>query len=126
MTISKIQIGSTTHDIVPNGNYVLSNQASSTTISDLQLELRQTHGRIGSVSLSDSTYSISGWYNYEYIPHRNGTVSEDNHMYGTLLLFPMTFAGDSYIIRFSNTSGTPSQVRKIIDSVNIEQYIVWK
>ena len=46
-----------------------------------------------------------------YIPHREGGNVGDNMDFGTLLLFPLNFSGQSYIIRQEN--GNVAQVRVI-------------
>ena len=44
----------------------------------------------------------AGWYNYIYIPHRQGTMAGDNFQYGTLILNDMTTAEkNTYIMNFA-------------------------
>ena len=66
--------------------------------------VRMTSGCSGSFNLSSNyTYSgvtvPNGWYNYLYLPHRDGAKNgvartesgvTDNHLYGTAILMPMT------------------------------------
>lgn len=67
-------------------------------LENLFRTVRYGHGVCGSVFLEDSRIT-SGWYNMLYIPHRTGGNEGDNMDFGTLLLFPLNFSGQSYIIR---------------------------
>lgn len=68
-------------------------------------QLKEGHGQCGSVYVDDCTYvnvSISeGWYNFLWIPHRNGGTAGDNFKYGTLTLYPMNMTGNVYVIQYS-------------------------
>ena len=69
-------------------------QPNQTTLKDIVDYLRMTTGgKMGSCSINSSSYTKleTGWYNYVWMPHRNGGTGGDNFSYGTLLLFPMTF-----------------------------------
>jgi phage minor structural protein len=93
---------------------------AQTTVDGLVNEVRFSSGAMGSASIN-TAYTKNGvtipggWYNFIFSPHRsggvNGQASGDNCNYGTLILTPMTFAGDSFIIRCS-TSGA-ANVRRI-------------
>lgn len=79
------------------------------TIDDLFAKRRNTPGGAGSISLTKKSSGVgseiaAGWYNYIYSPHRIGGPTNDNGQYGTILLFPMTFTGPSYIVRCSGNS----------------------
>lgn len=75
------------------------------TALDIIEQLRYGHGQCGSVYVDDCTYvnvSISeGWYNFLWIPHRNGGKERDNFNYGTLTLYPMNMTGNMYVIQYS-------------------------
>ena len=56
----------------------------------------------------------AGWYNYIYIPHRHGTMTGDNYLYGTLILNDMTTANkNTYIMNFAG--GTLQKCFKVAD-----------
>lgn len=63
---------------------------------------RYTNGCSGSVSIGNGESRVPQiWYNYLYIPHRNGgdgygNANGDNCNYGTLLLYPMTANTQTY------------------------------
>lgn len=88
-----------------------SKESTQTTIENLVNELRYTNGQIGSFNLTKN-YTLNnitlstGWYNYLYIPHRNGGNSGkdngDNTAYGTLILYGMTMSSPQYTIRITN------------------------
>lgn len=60
----------------------------------------------GSFNLTAAVSSMgAGWYNYIYLPHRNGIEGGDNYKYGTLLCFPMTTNSSSIVI-IHNINGT--------------------
>lgn len=93
---------------------------AQTTVDGLVNEVRFSSGAMGSASINtaytkNGATIPTGWYNFIFSPHRsggvNGQASGDNCNYGTLILTPMTFAGDSFIIRCS-TSGA-ANVRRI-------------
>jgi len=81
--------------------------------------VKYSNGCIGSVSFNGGTTwngipCNNQWYNFVWIPHRwggdgYGGESGDNCNYGTLLLYPMNFAGtNNWNIRFSG--GNVAQV----------------
>ena len=74
----------------------------SGTVTDLYNQCRKTSGGVGSISLTASNGVPAGWYNYFYAPHRIGLESGDNHAFATILLCPMNFSGNCYIVRCSN------------------------
>lgn len=87
---------------------------SSDTIEALLVKVQGTSPRMGSCNLAKDTHVANTWWNFIYTPHSTG-IGGDNPNYGTLLLFPMTGSGSSYIIR-SSKAGTVSEVRKIYTS----------
>lgn len=93
---------------------------AQTTVDGLVNEVRFSSGAMGSASINtaytkNGTTIPTGWYNFIFSPHRsggvNGSASGDNCNYGTLILAPMTFTGDTFIIMCS-TSGAAS-VRRV-------------
>ena len=72
---------------------------------DIIEQLRYGHGQCGSVYVNNCTYvNVSipeGWYNFLWIPHRNGGKERDNFNYGTLTLYPMNMTGNIYVIQYS-------------------------
>ena len=107
-------------------------QAEATTIPNLLTELRYSSGCCGSFSLgtaysANSVTIAKGWYNFFYSPHRsggiNGSASQDNCSYGTLLLGGMTVDG-FYKIRFSG--GSIAHVSKIPDYISdVPMHSIW-
>lgn len=86
--------------------------AHAQTIPDLCEELRFSSGCGGSVSINTAYNNNgitipTGWYNFLWIPHRNGgdsgVASGDNCNYGMCILSGMTVDG-AYRIRFVNSS----------------------
>lgn len=88
--------------------------AAASTIPDLVNEVRASSGAMGSVYIT-SAYTFGGitipatWYNFLYIPHREGgaerrtDLSEDNPNYGNLFLYGMTgSSSQAYRIRHYN------------------------
>lgn len=80
--------------------------AKASTIPDLVNEVRSSSGAMGSVYITtayswSNKYIPTGWYNFLYIPHREGgagrrtDISGDNPNYGNLFLHGMTSATDS-------------------------------
>ena len=81
------------------GAVPIARASSQTTVANLVNELRYSNGCMGSFNLgtayTGTNYTIPvGWYNYLWIPHReggaNGAANSDNCNSGTLLLFPLT------------------------------------
>lgn len=74
-------------------------------VSNIINQLKEGHGQCGSVYVDDCTYqNVSipkGWYNFLWIPHRNGGTERDNSKYGTLTLYPMNMTGNIYVIQYS-------------------------
>lgn len=68
-------------------------------------QLKEGYGQCGSVHITACTYqNVSipeGWYNFLWIPHRNGGKERDNFNYGTLTLYPMNMTGSIYVIQYS-------------------------
>ena len=87
---------------------------SATTIEALLKKVQGLSPRMGSCNLTEDTHVAKTWWNFIYTPHRTGSGS-DNADYGTLLLFPMTGSGSSYIIRAAKNA-TVAEVRKIYTS----------
>ena len=79
--------------------------------------------RMGSTRFTKDTHVENTWWNFFYIPHRNG-VGMDNGDYGTLLLFPMVGGdGISYIVR-AGKGGVIESLSSIITSSNISSQSV--
>ena len=72
---------------------------------DAIYQLKEGYGQCGSVHITACTYqNVSipeGWYNFLWIPHRNGGKERDNFNYGTLTLYPMNMKGNVYVIQYS-------------------------
>lgn len=97
------------------------NQASSANWTDLIAEITgySSGGGIcgGSIFTSAADKGIpAGWYNFLYIPHRNGTGG-DNYLYGTLFVIPMTSNTDHFYI-IHHISGTVYDAIKISQTPN--------
>ena len=95
-------------------------QSSQTTIPNLVNEVRFYSGGMGSVSIGteysrDSVTIPATWYNFLYLPHRdggnNGAVSDDNHQYGTLILFGMVSNAGMFVLRIS--AGSIGWLKKV-------------
>lgn len=93
------------------GYYVQAPREFSGTLTELYENVKGYNGVMGSVSLIASNGIPQGWYNFFFAPHRQGGISSDNYMYGTFILCPMTFSGNSYIVRI--TVGQIAEVRAI-------------
>ena len=87
---------------------------SAETIEALLKRIQGLSPRMGSCCLTKDTHVANTWWNFIYTPHRTGSGG-DNPDYGTLLLFPMTGTGSSYIIR-AGKDGAVKEVRKIYTS----------
>lgn len=87
---------------------------SAETIEALLNKVQGLSPRMGSCNFTKDTHVANIWWNFIYTPHRTGS-GMDNADYGTLLLFPMTGVGSSYIIR-AGKDGTVREVRKIYTS----------
>lgn len=87
---------------------------SADTIEALLKKVQGTYPKMGSAAFTKDTHVANTWWNFIYTPHRTG-VGGDNGNYGTLLLFPMTGNGSSYIIRASK-SGVVADICKIYTS----------
>lgn len=90
---------------------------SSDTIEALLKKVQNVTPRMGSANITKDSRIAALWWNFLYIPHRTGTGS-DNGNYGTLLLFPMTGDGNSYIVRASK-GGVVASINTLISSYNI-------
>lgn len=91
-----------------------SNDFSSDNLEALLKKIQGLSPRMGSAQISKDTRIAATWWSFLYIPHRTG-VGGDNGSYGTLLLFPMTGNGSSYIVR-SSSAGVVSDIRRIYTS----------
>ena len=103
-------------------------QLTATNLTDAyNNELKPSNGLMGSISLSAqetvATVNIpAGWYNYLYIPHRDGGLDGDDFNYGTLLLNNMqTTAEDTFIITISG--GQFIKCQKIVDTNDLTSYV---
>ena len=94
----------------------------STSLQGLVDAVRYTSGCSGSCALSGAEgYGIpSGWYNLFYSPHRFGTNSGDNFLYGTLILCPMTFDNYTFVVRVSG--GVISSVKALATTGDIPSF----
>lgn len=101
-----------------------SDDYSSDNIEALLKKIMGLTPRMGSAQFTKDTHVENTWWNFFYIPHRNG-VGMDNGDYGTLLLFPMVGGGDgiSYIVRASK-GGVVASISSIITSSNISSQSV--
>ena len=90
---------------------------SAGTLEDLLKNVQGKSPRMGSTNITKDTRVTNSWYNFIYIPHRDG-IGGDNMDYGTLLLFPMTFNGESAIIR-AGKNGSVQSIYTIYSSRNI-------
>jgi len=106
------------------GAHPTAGENSATTVQALIQDLSKTvGGRIGSVSLSlASTISAltiqSGWYNFIWLPHRQGGTSGDNSKYGTLIMTPLTSIPNVYVIEGGGLNGNSPiyQARRLLRS----------
>lgn len=99
--------------------------ASASTLQGIIGYLRKTNGAMGSVQLA-TAYTVStgitmsaGWYNYLYIPHRdggiNGQTQGDNTTFGTLFMVRMN-ADDVKMWRvrvYSGSNDNPAAVDRV-------------
>lgn len=90
---------------------------SSDNIEALLKKVMGLTPRMGSACFTKDTHVGNIWWNFFYIPHRDG-VGSNNGDYGTLLLFPMTGNGTSYIVR-AGKGGVVASISSIITSSNI-------
>ena len=97
----------------------VSGDFSANTLEDLLKEVQGHSPRMGSAMFTKDTRIYNSWYNFVYIPHRTG-VGGDNKDYGTLVLFPMVFDGESAIIR-AGRNGTVQSIYTIYSSRNISE-----
>ena len=104
----------------PSGYYTTASMIGTNTpgctVDDIFELRRGTTGGVGSVNIKQKSSGLgseipSGWYNYIYSPHRTG-IGDDNDYYATVILCPMTFAGESYILRYS--SGSLAECRAFV------------
>ena len=87
---------------------------SAETIEALLKQVQGLSPRMGSCCFTKDTHVANTWWNFIYTPHRTGSGG-DNPNYGTLLLFPMTGTGSSYIVR-AGKDGSVKETRKIYTS----------
>ena len=92
---------------------------SADTLEDLLKEVQGKSPRMGSTNLRKDTRVYNSWYNFIYIPHRTG-IGGDNMEYGTLVLFPMVFNGESAIIR-AGKDGSVQSIYTLYSSRNISE-----
>jgi len=90
------------------GTGVLSGQLIATNLERALLKASYSSGIMGSINLTtaytNSTPNIPiGWYNYIYVPHRNGggngAAQSDNCNYGSMLLFGMNNSNGIFRIK---------------------------
>lgn len=101
------------------------------TIDDLAAFTAGKPGMTGSISLTKKTSGVgseipAGWYNYFFSPHRSGvqdSAATDNANYGTIILMPMTFSGDSWILRRTSSATAITEVKKISTGLTISSLV---
>lgn len=102
--------------------------AAASTIPDLVNEVRASSGAMGSAYIASAyTYGSitipATWYNYLYIPHREGgagrrtDMSGDNPNYGNLILYGMT-SSSPQMYRIRHYSGTVNGVWDLLSLNN--------
>lgn len=99
-----------------------SRMASATAIPNLLEELRYSSGCMGSFHLStaysNGAVTIStGWYNYIYVPHRQGgknggirSTNTDNIRYGTLILSGMDASKGVFVLQYAGGSDSTTNL----------------
>ena len=92
---------------------------STDTLENLLKSVQGKSPRMGSTIFRKETRVANNWYNFIYIPHRNG-IGGDNMDYGTLVLFPMVFDGESAIIR-AGKNGSVQSIYTLYSSRNISE-----
>ena len=97
-------------------------QATATVQEVIQALRVKPGGRMGSVLLNASTIGTttisSAWYNYLWIPHRNGAATGDSQNYGTLIITPLTDAPDVYVIEGTQLNTTPTyRIKRLTDTM---------
>lgn len=106
------------------GTGVISGQLMAQTVKRAVEKASYSSGIMGSVYIeaphTDSTPNISaGWYNYIYVPHRNGgnngVAQSDNCSYGTMIITGMTSDNGIYKIRYN---GGIQSVEKFYTTLN--------
>ena len=110
------QIKTSFQSSVAPGSYC----SSQSTVGGLIGEVKFSSGCMGSVNINtaytlDNVTIPTGWYNFEYIPHRsggvNGAASGDNCEYGILYLHRMNGSEfQDYVVSFSNNTIKKVQV----------------
>ena len=90
---------------------MISGDFSCKTIEALLKQVQGKTPRMGSAAITEDTRIANTWWNFLYVPHRDG-VGGDNGDYGTLMLFPMVGESSSYIVRASK-GGAVSSIRRI-------------
>lgn len=89
------------------------------TVQDLIQSVRvKPGGSVGSAYLTSAStvsgFSIpSAWYNYIWVPHRDGSASSDNQKYGTLILTPLTNTPNVYVIEGGALAGSSPTYKAI-------------
>lgn len=106
----------TSFGCVANGSIVIESKVGGfpVTLPNFIDAIRYSSGCSGSAQFSaytlDDITIPSGWYNFEWLPHRtggvNGATSGDNCNFGSLILTGMTVANKGYIVKYSNQAIT--------------------
>ena len=106
------------------GTGVLSGQLMASTLERALYKASYSSGILGSINLSsaytkNSITIPSSWYNYIYVPHRNGgnggAAQSDNHNYGTMIITGMTSDNGIYKVRYN---GGIQSVEKFYTTLN--------
>lgn len=127
--ITSADVPTKTSELTNDNYFNYSIQATKGTIDDLAAFTSGKPGLTGSIDLTKKSSGVgseipAGWYNYYFSPHRNGSSdSSDSASYGTIIITPMSFNGSSYILRRSNNTTTITDVKKIITSSDLSNYI---
>ena len=93
-------------------------QATATVQNLIQALRIKPGGRIGSTYISASTLGTvsvaAAWYNYIWLPHRNGGATDDNQNYGTLIITPLSDTPNVYVIEGAALTGSSPTYRATI------------
>lgn len=117
-------------NVAKNNHYVnclsfRESNISGYTIDSLWVDLQTKTGCMGSVYLYKKTSGVGsaiteGWYNYIYIPHRDGVykANGDSHLFGSIILTPMLSTSPSWVLRISGSATA------ITEAIKLTQYSI--
>lgn len=78
-------------------------QYSASTVDAIYTNLVKGKGVFfGSTELSADPVLTNTWYNFQWIPHRDGTAEGDNSNFGNFIFYSMVSASKVYVVRFTN------------------------